>query len=134
MVDTLGLLLAVLVTAASVQDGTAGRHLLTTVAADHPGIRKAWADMGYKNAVVEHGARLGIDVEIVRRDPSTRGFVVQPRRWVVERTFGWLMNHRRLARDYEALPARSEAMVHVAMINLLTRRLTGESTPTWRGT
>lgn len=48
--------------------------------------------------------------------------------------FGWLMNHRRLARDYEALPARSEAMVHVAMISLMTRRLTGESTPTWRGT
>ncbi|MEU1287714.1 transposase, partial [Kitasatospora sp. NPDC005856] len=63
-----------------------------------------------------------------------RGFVVQPRRWVVERSFGWLMNHRRLARDYEALPERSEAMVHVAMIALMTRRLTGETTPTWRGT
>jgi len=132
--DTIGLLLAVLVTAASVQDGTAGRQLLTTVAVKHPTLRKAWADMGYKNAVVEHGATVGIDVEIVRRDPGTRGFVVQPRRWVVERTLGWLMNHRRLARDYEALPARSEAMVHVAMINLMTRRLTGESTPTWRGT
>ncbi|MFB7618508.1 IS5 family transposase, partial [Kitasatospora sp. NPDC056181] len=132
--DTLGLLLAVLVTAAGVQGGTAGRQLLTRVAAEHPAIRKAWTDMGYKNSVVEHGAALGIDVEIVRRDPATRGFVVQPRRWVVERTLGWLMNHRRLARDYEALPARSEAMIHVAMINLMTRRLTGESTPTWRGT
>jgi hypothetical protein len=76
----------------------------------------------------------GIDVEIVRRDPSTRGFVIQHRRWVVERSFGWLMNHRRLARDYEALPVRSEAMIHVAMIGLMTRRLTGENTPTWRGT
>ncbi|WP_459649794.1 IS5 family transposase [Kitasatospora sp. Ki12] len=132
--DTIGLLLVVLVTAASVQDNAAGRQLLTRVTAEHPTIRKAWADMGYKNAVVEHGAALGIDVEIVRRDPAIRGFVVQPRRWVVERTFGWLMNHRRLARDYEALPARSEAMVHVAMIGLMTRRLTGESTPTWRGT
>ncbi len=132
--DTIGLLLVVLVTAASVQDGTAGRQLLTAVAADHPTIGKAWADMGYKNAVVEHAATLGIDLEIVRRAPATRGFVVQPRRWVVERTFGWLMNHRRLARDYEALPARSEAMVHVAMIGLMTRRLTSESTPTWRGT
>ncbi|GLW75512.1 DDE transposase [Kitasatospora phosalacinea] len=132
--DTIGLLLVALVTAASVQDNVAGRQLLTAVAADHPTIRKAWVDMGYKNAVVEYGATLGIDVEIVRRNPATRGFVVQPRRWVVERTFGWLMNHRRLVRDYEALPARSEAMVHVAMIGLMTRRLTGESTPTWRGT
>ncbi|MFE5550014.1 IS5 family transposase [Streptomyces sp. NPDC056534] len=132
--DTIGLLMAVLVTAASVQDGTAGRHLLTQIASDHPTVTKAWADMGYKNAVVEHGAALGIDVDIVRRDPATKGFVVQPRRWVVERTLGWLMNHRRLARDYEALPARSEAMIHVAMISLMTRRLTGENTPTWRGT
>ncbi|MFD5081665.1 IS5 family transposase [Kitasatospora sp. NPDC058406] len=132
--DTLGLLLAVLVTAASVHDGTAGQQLLTRVAADHPTMRKAWADMGYKNAVIEHGATLGIDVEIVLRDPTTRGFAVQPRRWVVERTLGWLMNHRRLARDYEALPARSEAMIHVAMISLMTRRLTGETTPTWHGT
>ena len=123
-----------LVTAASVQDGTAGQLLLTRITADHPTLRKAWADMGYKNTVVERGATLGIDVEIVRRDPATRGFVIQPRRWVVERTFGWLMNHRRLARDYEALPARSEAMIHLAMINLMTRRLTGEATPTWRGT
>ncbi|MFK0259237.1 IS5 family transposase [Streptomyces sp. NPDC090445] len=119
--DTIGLLLTVLVTAASVQDSTAGRQLLTKVAADHPTVHKTWADMGYKTTVVEHGANLGIDVEIVRRDPTTRGFVVQPRRWVVERTFGWLMNHRRSARDYEALPARSEAMIHVAMINLMTR-------------
>jgi transposase len=130
--DTLGLLLAVLVTAASVQDGPAGLQLLTTVAAAHPTISKAWADSAYRNAVIEHGATLGIDVEVVRRDPATRGFTPLPRRWAVERTFGWLMLHRRLARDYEALPARSEAMIHLAMIDLMTRRLTGESTPTWR--
>jgi transposase len=132
--DTLGLLLAVLVTAASASDGTAGRHLLDKIHAEHPTITKAWADTGYKNAVVEHGAALGIDVEIVHRNPATRGFSVLPRRWVVERTFGWLMLHRRLARDYEALPARSEAMIHIAAIDLMSRRLTGESTPTWRGT
>ncbi|MFJ6214539.1 IS5 family transposase [Streptomyces sp. NPDC092296] len=132
--DTIGLPLVVLVTAASVRDGTAGRQLSTAVAADHPTVGNARVDMGYKNAVVEHGATRGIDVETVRRDPATRGFVVQPRRWVVERTFGWLMNHRRLARDHEALPARSEAMIHVAMISMMTRRLTGETIPTWRGT
>ena len=132
--DTLGLLLAVLVTAASVQDGPAGLQLLTKAAAAHPAICKAWADSAYRNAVIEHGATLGIDVEVVRRDPATRGFAALPRRWTVERTFGWLMLHRRLARDYEALPTRSEAMIHVAMIDLMARRCTGESTPTWRGT
>jgi transposase len=79
--------------------------------------------------VIEGAAALGIDVEIVQRDPATRGFIVLPRRWVAERTFGRLMLHRRLVRDYETLPARSEAM-----INLMTRRLTRESTPTWRST
>jgi transposase len=132
--DTLGLLLVVLVTAASVQDGPAGQQLLTKAAAAHPSICKAWADSAYRNAVIEHAATLGIDVEVVRRDPATRGFTPLPRRWAVERTFGWLMLHRRLARDYEALPARSEAMIHLAMIDLMARRCTRESTPTWRNT
>jgi transposase len=78
--DTLGLLLVVLVTAASVQDGPAGLQLLTKVAAAHPTISKAWADSAYRNAVIEHGATLGIDVEVVRRDPATRGFAALPRR------------------------------------------------------
>jgi transposase len=132
--DTLGLLLAVLVTAASVPDPTAGRTLLTQVAATHPTITKTWADSAYRTSVIEHSATLGIDLEVVRKDPATRGFTPLPRRWTIERTFGWLMLHRRLARDYEALPARSEAMIHLAMIDLMARRLTGESTPTWRGT
>ncbi|GAA2635827.1 transposase [Actinomadura fulvescens] len=67
-------------------------------------------------------------------DPTTRRFVVQPRRWVIEPTFGWLMQHHCLVRDYQALPARSEAMIHLAAIDLMSRRLTGQSTPTWRGT
>jgi transposase len=132
--DTLGLLLAVWVTAASVQDSTGGTHLFDHLAAHHPAVSKAWADNGYKNKAIEHAATRGIDLEIVQRDPATRGFSVQPRRWVVERTLGWLMQHRRLARDYEALPHRSEAMIHIAAINLMTRRLTAENTPTWRDT
>ncbi|MBP2702186.1 IS5 family transposase [Microbispora sp. RL4-1S] len=131
--DTLGLLLAVLVTAASVSDGAAGRTLLAQVAAAHPTITKTWADSAYSTSVIEHSATLGIDLEVVRKDPATRGFTPLPRRWTVERTFGWLMLHRRLVRDYEALPTRSEAMVHLAMIDLMARRLTDESTPTWRG-
>ena len=132
VVDTLGLLLAVLVTAASVPDSIAGTALINQIAAAHPTIRKTWVDGGYRQHLVEHAASLGIDMQIVRRDPGTRGFTVLPRRWVAERTLGWLMLHRRLARDYETLPASSEAMIHIAMINLMSRRLTGEATSTWR--
>ncbi|CAD5951517.1 protein of unknown function [Streptomyces sp. KY75] len=132
VIDTVGLLLGVLVTAASVQDSTARRTLIERIAAEHPTIRKTWVDGGYRQHLVEHAATLGIDMHIVRRDLTTRGYTVLPRRWTVERTLGWLTNHRRLARDYEAHPHRSEAMIHLAMINLMTRRLTAESTPTWR--
>jgi transposase len=90
--DTLGLLLAVLVTAASVQDSVVGTHLVDQVAAVHPPL---------------------------------------PRRWTVERTYGWLMSHRHLAREYETLPARSEAMIHLAMTGLMARRLTDEATISW---
>ncbi|MEU4489103.1 transposase [Streptomyces purpurascens] len=130
--DTLGLLLAVAVTAASVHDSAVGTQLLTTVHERHPTITKAWADNGYKTKAVEHAARLSIDLEIVQRDPTTRGSHVQPRRWVIERTLGWLMHHRRLARDYETHPHRSTAMIQLAAINLMTRRLTHEATPNWR--
>jgi len=134
MTDTLGLLLLVLVTAASVQDTPAGIRLLDKAATTHRRLSKIWVDAGYKNAAVDHGARLGIDVEVVHRPAKTRGFTLLPRRWPVERTLGWLMGYRRLARDYEALPQRSEAMIHLAMIDIMARRLTRESTPIWRGT
>ncbi|CAL9425276.1 IS5 family transposase [Streptomyces sp. enrichment culture] len=130
--DTLGLLLAVLVTAASVQDSDAGRDLVEHIAAEHPTVRKTWVDGGYRQHLVEHAATLGIDMEIVQRTPGTRGFTPLPKRWTVERTYGWLMLHRRLARDYETLPARSEAMIHIAMTDLMARRLTGENTISWR--
>ncbi|WP_101254326.1 IS5 family transposase [Streptomyces barkulensis] len=133
-VDTLGLLLAVWVTATGVSDNAGGIHLLSQIASTSPHVTKAWADNGYRTKVIDHGARLGIDVEVVQRTPGTKGFKVIPRRWVVERTFGWLMHHRRLARDYETHAHRSEAMIHVAMIDLISRRLTSESTPNWRDT
>ncbi|MCX4236767.1 IS5 family transposase [Streptomyces ortus] len=129
--DTLGLVLAVIVTAASVHDSTGGKRLLDELAASHPSVTKVWADGGYQNSVFQHGAAKGIDVEVVKR-PTTKGFQPQAKRWVIERTFGWLMQHRRLVRDYEALPQRSRAMVHWAMANKTSRELTGESTPSWR--
>ncbi|MFE5731707.1 IS5 family transposase [Streptomyces sp. NPDC056528] len=130
--DTLGLLLAVLVTAAGVQDSVAGTTLLDQVAIDHPRVRKVWVDGGYRQHLVEHAATLGIDMEITTRKPGTRGFTPIPKRWAVKRTYGWLMLHRRLARDYETLPTRSEALIHLAMTSLMARRLTSENTISWR--
>jgi transposase len=130
--DTLGLLLAVIVTAASASDNTIGINLLDQAKATHPTLAKTWVDAGFKTKVIEHGATLGIDVEVVTRDPQVKGFSVIKRRWVVERTLGWLMLHRRLARDYETLPGISATMIHIAMIDNLARRLADETTPTWR--
>jgi len=84
--------------------------------------------------VVEHGATLGIDVEVVTKDPQVKGFSVIKRRWVVERTIGWLMHHRRLVRDYETRPHNSASMITLAMIDNLTKRATDETTITWRDT
>jgi transposase len=129
--DVLGLLLAVAVTAASIQDSTAGTEILDRLAVAHPSVSTAWVDGGYNDSVRLHGARRGVRVEVVKR-VAAKGFHVLPRRWVVERTFGWLMQHRRLVRDYETLPQRSRAMVLWAMTNKMSLHLTGESTQTWR--
>ena len=130
--DTLGLLLVVMVTAASVQDTTGGRVLMDAVSVDFPNVAKAWVDSGYKRSVIERGATYGIDVEVVSKLKGQKGFQPLPKRWAVERTLGWLALHRRLVRDYETLPNRSETVIHWAMIDNMSRRLTNESTPTWR--
>ncbi|MCX5097533.1 transposase [Streptomyces sp. NBC_00365] len=118
----------------SVHDHAIGIALLDKVAATAPTVTKGWVDAGFKQAVVEHGARLGIDVEIVQREPGARGFTPEPKRWVVEQTFGTLLLHRRLARDYETRPASSVAMIHWSMTDVMLRRLTHTATPTWRDT
>ena len=130
--DVLGLLLVVLVTAASVQDTTGGRVVVEQVARAYPTVAVAWVDSGYKQSVIDRGAQYNIDVQVVTKDPQQRGFKPQRKRWAVERTFGWLMLHRRLVRDYETNPRRSRAMIHWAMIDNMSRRLTGESTLSWR--
>lgn len=123
--DTLGLLLAVHVVAANVQDRDGARHPLLWTRLDHPGVRKIWADQGFAGRLVDWTAQtLGRELEIVRKDPDQRGFQVQSKRWAVERTFSWLTAHRRLARDYEASPARSETMIRWAVIGIMVRRLT----------
>jgi hypothetical protein len=101
---------AVVVVTASVHDNQIGNTLLDKVAAHNPSVIKAWVDAGFKDHVAIHGALLGIDVEVVRRNPDDVGFVPQAKRWVLEQTWGTLILHRRLARDYEATPASAELL------------------------
>jgi transposase len=130
--DALGLLLAVIVVAASVSDNTVGMQLLDQAKTTYPTITKTWVDAGFKSTMVEHGATLGIDVEVVPRNTQVKGFTPVKRRWVVERTLGWVMLHRRLARDYETHPINSASMIRIAMIDNLAKRATDETTITWR--
>jgi transposase len=128
-VDVLGLLLAVVVTSASVQDRDRARPLLWRLRATHRGVRLAWADAGYAGKLAAWAATtLRLSIEVVRkRDPHA--FEVLPRRWVVERTFAWISKNRRRVRDYERLPDNHEAMIKWAMIALMTRCLARQATP-----
>jgi transposase len=128
---TLGLLLAVTVLAASVTENAAGMQLVSQARATHSQAARAWADSGFKNKAAGHAAGLGVTLEIVSRKSGEPGFHVVKRRWVVEPTIGWLMLHRRLARDYEATAESSQAMINLAMTDNTTKRITGENTPTW---
>jgi transposase len=124
-VDTLGLLICVLVTAASVQDRDGARPLLQKLAEACQRIRLVWADGGYAGKLLDWAQdTVSIAVQIVKRSDDMTGFVVLPRRWVVERSLAWITRHRRCARDYEALPTHHEAMVRWAMIRITSRRLT----------
>ena len=109
-----GLVVAVVVLAASAHENTAGIALLDRVAAQAGTVRTALVDQGSKNAVAAHGATLGIEVRTVGRNPADKGFAPQPKRWVVEQAYGILALHRRLVRDYEHRPANSESRVYWA--------------------
>jgi putative transposase len=122
--DTTGLLLAVLVTGAHVQDRDAGHLLMWIVRTVFPTIRLVWADSGYAGHLVDWArATLGLTVQIVRKLAGQTTFVVLPRRWCVERTFSWINRCRRTVRDYERLPQHHAAMVQWAMIIVMARRL-----------
>jgi putative transposase len=127
-VDTLGLLLAVVVTAASTQDRDAARPLLWRLRVAQRRLRLVWADAAYAGKLVVWAAVLGLRVEIVRRRLA-HAFQVLPRRWVVERTFAWISRHRRTVRDYERLPDHHRAMVTWAMTTVMTRRLARRHRP-----
>ena len=121
--DTLGLLVSVTVLPASWQDRDGAKTALLSVYLGTP-IRYVFADQGFAGRLVVWAAEtLKMTVEIVRKPAEQRGFVVHPKRWVVERTLAWLTAHRRLARDYERDPEVSEGMIRWAAINQMLRRL-----------
>jgi putative transposase len=127
--DTLGLLLVVVVHSASIPDGTGGKLTLQalfervkrSVHNRWCRLKRIWADGGYEDIVIYVRQHFGWELEIVRRAPGTKGFKVLPRRWVVERTFGWLGRYRRLARDNEHTVASSQAMVYLPSIRRMLR-------------
>jgi len=131
LVDTGGLVLHRVVHSAGVQDRAGARLVLHDLHEQFPTVELIWVDGGYVN-VVDAGlldwaqATEHVELVVVPRNTDVRGFQVLPRRWVVERTFGWLARCRRLARDYERKTAHAEAMIDVAMIRLMAARLAGE--------
>lgn len=122
--DTVGLLLVVLVSAASVQDRDGGAGVLGRLHVALPRVTHVFADGGYAGRLVVLAKQAwAITVEVVRKPADQKGFAVLPRRWVVERTFAWLMRWRRLVRDYERLPRSHEALVRWAMVGVMLNRL-----------
>jgi transposase len=129
-VDTIGLVLSVLITAASVQDRDAARPLLWNLRKDFPKVKLAWADGGYAGKLVSWSkTALKLTVQIVKRPDDLHTFKVLPRRWVVERTLAWITRHRRTVRDYERLPDHHQTYIYWAMIIVMTRRLARRSEP-----
>src|SRR5437764_9665066 len=124
LVDTLGLLMAVIVTSAALSDPAGAKLLLKRLGGACKKLRRIWVDGTYRGQLLEWALLHGRCVlQQVLRCDDQKGFVVLPRRWVVERTFAWLTQCRRLGKDYEVLTASSEAMIYIAMTRLMIRRL-----------
>jgi len=127
LVDTLGLVIAVVVHAANIQDRDGAKSLLSLIRDRFMRIQLIWADGGYAGRLIQWVSAMRpsshLKLEIVKRSDQMKGFHVLPRRWVVERTFGWLGRHRRLSKDYEYLTETSESMIRLAMIKLMAGRL-----------
>lgn len=125
VVDTLGLILVVVVHAASIQDRDGAKLALRQLFVGFGRLKLIWAEGGYAGQLVTWVAALRCRwvLQIVKRNADVKGFTVLPKRWIVERTFGWLGRYRRHAKDYEALIESSEAMIRISMINLMLHRL-----------
>lgn len=122
-VDTLGLIWALMVVPASTQDRLGGIALVEKLRAAVKRLQMLWGDAPFDSALSYAWCRWGWVGVVVRKLVGQVGFVVQPKRWIVERTFGWLGRSRRLSKDYERTTASSEAFIKVAMIHLMIRRL-----------
>jgi putative transposase len=126
VVDTLGLLMAVVVSAASVSDPAGAKLVLRRLGGKGTGkkLRRVWVDGIYRGKLLEWVAEhYKFLLQPVLRCDDVKAFMILPKRWVVERTFAWLTQCRRLSKDYEVLPASSEAMIYIAMARLMLRRL-----------
>ncbi len=127
VVDSLGLLLAVTVTAANLDDGTYAKEVLQKLeATDYPRLRLLWADNKYNNHELQRWLKaqgVSYAIEVVSRPLGAKGFVLLHRRWVVERTLAWLSRYRALSKDYNYYTRSSEAQVQISSIQLLLRRL-----------
>jgi putative transposase len=124
LVDTLGLLLVVVVTSAALSDPAGARLLLSRLKGACKKLRRSWVDGAYRGLLLEWVLlHFKFVLQPVLRSDDQKGFVVLPRRWIVERTFAWITQCRRLSLDYERLPESSEAMISIAMTRLMVRRL-----------
>jgi putative transposase len=126
VVDTMGLLLAVVVTAANVDDAKGAQQVLSQLAEqDIPRLELLWGDNKYHNHQLEEwlDENAPFTIEVVSRPKGSRGFVLLPKRWVVERSLAWLDRYRRNSKDYERLTQSSAAMIQISMIQLLLHRL-----------
>jgi putative transposase len=125
LTDVLGLIIAVVVHSAGIQDRDGAKPLLARVCDRITRLKLILADGIYNGDIAEWLEKhFGVVLEIVQRPEGSKGFTLLPRRWVVERTFAWLNRHRRLSKDYEYLTDTSEAMIKIAMIGIMLRRLT----------
>ena len=114
----------VVVHAASIQDRTGAKLVIVALMGRFPRLALLWADGGYCGKLVGWVASVtGWALEIVTRNDDQKGFVVLPKRWIVERTFGWFGRYRRLSKDYEEHPPSSEAMIRITMIQVMLKRL-----------
>ena len=113
-----------MVTRGNTPERDGGEDVLIDTQGLYHRLKKIWADGGYEGRNFEKVARrLGREIEVVKRSDDVSGFEVVPKRWIVERTFGWLGRYRRLSKDYESKPSSSLAMIRMAMINLMLHRL-----------
>lgn len=124
LVDTIGLLLAVVVSAGNLQDRDGAKLVFGQVRGRFSRLKLIWADSAYGGQLVSWvKEQMRCVLEIVKRRDDVAGFEVQPHRWIVERTLAWISRCRRMSKDYEALPTSSEAFVYLAMIHLMLKRL-----------